>query len=102
MIIQKTGFLVRIRTVLTALVVLAGLGTTLMSMKPADSYKYRVAETAGMQNWEVRELITDPNSYTCEGSTSICTVDYSQQLDEGALIPKNDIISHETGVYFPN
>jgi hypothetical protein len=99
MINQKRGLLSRVRIVLTALVMLTGIGTTLMAMKPMQIYKYTV-ESDGA-NWRVVDNITDlaANQYECENSESVCTVNYSQALSTDDLIPKNAVSGQETGTF---
>jgi len=88
MITKKSGLLNRARIVLTALVVLTGIGTTMMSMKMVNTYKYQVSETAGGQNWRVTNTVTS-ELYSCAPAESICTVTYDQNLNVGDLIPKD-------------
>jgi len=105
MIIQKTGLLQRVRIVLTALVMVTGIGTTLMSMKAADDFTYQVSETSGGQNWRVENDVTNrvENPYICDKSAPLmCTVNYGQQLQNGNLIPKNAVTGHETGLFIPD
>lgn len=94
MIIQKSGFLQRVRTVLTALVVIAGVGTTLMAMKPADklaAYTYGVADYSPTQWRIVRNVTTgDPDSYACLiNPDNTCVIRTNSVLSNNALINKN-------------
>jgi hypothetical protein len=100
MINQKRGLLSRVRIVLTALVMLTGIGTTLMAMKPVTTYKYTVAETAG-NNWRVIENVSN-QSYICNPSSSICSVSYEQNLDPGELIPQDSVTVYELGEFIPD
>jgi len=102
MLVQKKGLLNRVRIVLTALVMVTGIGTTLMAMKPATDFTYQVAETANGTNWEVLLNVTDRVAYPyeCRESESICTVSYDQSVSVGNYIAKNEITAQETGTFF--
>ena len=101
MITKKSGLLNRARIVLTALVVLTGIGTTMMSMKTVDTYKYRVAETAGQSQWILLKDVTDKNAnpYECESSSTVCTVVLDEQQQLGTQIPKSEAISTTLGTF---
>jgi len=100
MLVQKKGLLNRVRIVLTALVMVTGIGTTLMAMKPATTYKYTVAETTG-GNWRVINNVTN-QSYICDPSTSVCTVSYEQNLDPDDLIPQDSVTEYDLGEFIPD
>jgi hypothetical protein len=79
MVIQKLSFLQRSRIVFTALVILAGLGSTLIAMKPAQkmaAYTYGVAETSGGTHFQVIRNITGESgeNWVCDLSPNVCTV----------------------------
>lgn len=88
---QKNGLLQRVRIVLTALVVLAGLGSTLMAMKPADkraAFTYGVAETTGGMHYRVVKNLADipTQSWTCDESTKPCLVGSDIHVSEGGTL----------------
>jgi hypothetical protein len=101
MITQKRGLLSRVRIVLTALVMLTGIGTTLMAMKPVTDYTYHVAETANGTNWEVLDDVTNYSEkpYRCDPSSSVCTVEYNQPVPDQGLIPKNAVLIENPGSF---
>lgn len=93
---------------LTALVVLAGLGSTLMAMKPADkraAFTYGVAETLGGNHYQVLRNVTGVprNQYFCDESLQTCTVASNVSAPVNSLIPKDQAISIESGDFiWPN
>lgn len=105
MITEKGGLLRKVRTVLTALVVLAGLGTTLMSMKPADKLDnnvYGVAETAG--GWRIKAAITASSDFRCQASPSstACLIQSETEYPMESVISKNPDLILEAGQFVPN
>jgi hypothetical protein len=79
MITQKMSLLQRGRMVFTVLVILAGFGSTLLAMKPADkgvAYTYGVAETSGGNHYLVLRNITGESgeNWVCDLSPNVCTV----------------------------
>jgi hypothetical protein len=104
MLIQKLGFIQRIRIVLTALVILAGFGSTLLAMKPAEkkaAYTYGVAETSGGNHYQVIRNVTGvpPEGYNCDGSGQTCTIAFDQSPSAEGLILKTDAIALREGIF---
>jgi hypothetical protein len=93
MLIQKLGFLQRSRVVFTALVLLTGLGSTLVAMKPEEemaAYTYGVAETSSGNHYQViRNITGEPaENYDCNSNTTACTVTSDETPSPEGLIPK--------------
>jgi hypothetical protein len=109
MIIQKMSLLQRGRMVFTALVILAGLGSTLIAMKPAQkmaAYTYGVAETSGGTHYQVlRNVTNEPReNYDCLWGAPVCTVTTNQSVPTNGLILKTDdkVDIVETGTFVYN
>jgi hypothetical protein len=98
MINQKRGLLSRVRIVLTALVMLTGIGTTLMAMKPADkmaAYTYGVVQSALTESeWTIVRNISDaePDSYEC----SLTTPNRTCKIHSDALLSPNTGIAKDS------
>lgn len=105
MLIEKTGFLTRLRTVLTVFVMLIGLGSTLMAMKPADknaAFTYGVAETVDHLNYRVIQNVTNPSSapWLCtENPAQVCTVASDMVAPDNSLIPKSQATPIDEGEF---
>jgi hypothetical protein len=102
MLIQKLSFLQRSRIVFTALVILAGLGSTMISMKPAEkmaAYTYGVAETSGGDHYHVLRNVTgEPrDNWICESGTSVCTVNSDEIPSPDGLISTANATVQEEG-----
>lgn len=106
MITKKEGLLIRVRTVLTVMVVLAGLGSTLMAMKPAEKsadYKYGVSETAGGMHYLIEKNVTsDPeSSWDCNNGRTACTVFSNTPAPVDSLILKSQASVIQLGDFVP-
>lgn len=94
MIIEKTGLLIRVRTVLTVFVMLIGLGNTLMAMKPADknaAFTYGVAETTGGMHYEILADVTGiPEwQYDCNDAPTACLISSDQPITTTEVLKQN-------------
>jgi len=102
MITQKVGLLQRVRIVITAVVILAGLGSTFIAMKPADksaAYTYGVAETSSGFHYQIlRDVTNVPREYyDCDGMAPACTIASNEPLSTNDLILKTKAVVQEQG-----
>lgn len=102
--VQRTGLLQRVRTVLTALVVITGFGTSLMAMKPVEkaaAYTYGVSQTSTGMHYVVLKNVTGQpaSSWECDASTKACTVNSDNLAPLGSSIPKAQATVRSTGIF---